>query len=696
MAEAPTAFNTHTLYNYHARELRKANEAITQTKKYLDPESPHYLPDYIAKLEEIQASDDASDEVAAKIVAAKANLESYQTRAEEAQAIIDAGPVKINELETSNNVFLSPPAKQNEYLYVLDSETCQASSINWADVCSNAGQVIEEPEVDFFEFAGKKDIELSGEHQTDAVRVWNHNVRIEGLKITDNRSYTDAHRDAIQLIPPPVHRFEDGVYIRMAAQMAGAILNNTTIEGCEVCAPNGPLQGIFASDGLYRDLRIRNNDIMTQGAHSISIAGLLNGGEISGNTLRQTEDGDLPKISLYPARIGGNMADDGVVSLLSFADNENGFAYEQVAIAGKPNRRVSAEGVEEDLDIDDLRHLLPDNYLKLAAGLTAFDYDAYLADYSSLTLGEYREHDPFGAEKMEEWLELRTSEFANGRESGHPLGPVSNEQKKIGERFLAPALTAMRDQSTEGIRLADLEYTAIRSFSMKRLAIMHGVAEPLIDIALLNERREQMLRFLLEPDQLESIARIAHIDGDMICNGSGLVIPYLRYSVFFAEDKSYTGSTDVNGRIELGELPLGPYILRLDDSAFSLAAANSPVTAPAELGTEAAGMVARSLLDDFQNKIPVVKAWMADNAENEVQGLASMRRYLSAKGVTPDSDITEEMRRDCLAVLGLGVSRREPYRRDIKVKVHCPQTNEDAGGCLFSLINFIKGLFGKK
>ncbi len=696
MAESPTAFNTHTLYNHHARELRQANEAIAQTKKYLDPESPHYLPDYIGKLEAIQATDEASDEVATKIVAAKANLESYQQRAEAAQVVIDAGPVKVNELETSNNVFLSPPAKQDEYLYVLDPETCQASTINWADVCSNPGQAIVEPEVDFFQFSGKKDIELSGEHQTDAVRVWNHNVRIEGLKITDNRSYTDAHRDAIQLIPPPIHRFEDGVYIRMADQMAGAILKNTTIEGCEICAPNGPLQGIFASDGMYRDLHIRNNDITTQGSHSIAIAGLLNGGEISGNILRQTAEGAMPTITLYPARIGGNMADDGVVSILSFAENESGLVYEQVSVEGEPNRLVKADGTEVDLGVDDARHMLPDNYLKLAAGLTDFDYDTYLADYSSLTLAGYRERDPFGAQKMEEWLAQRTEEFANGREDGHPLGPISGEQQKIGERFLAPALAAMGDGTAENVRLADLEYTAIRSFSMKRLAIMQGVVEPLIDVALKNERRAQMLKFLLEPEQLNNSVRIAHIDGDTACNGSGLPVPYLKFTVFFAPGKVYTGSTNASGRIEMDELPLGPYILRLDDTAFSLAAANSPVTDLAELGTEAAGIVARSLLDDFTNKIPVIRAWLAEDAQNEINGLASIRRYLSALEVTPDSEITADMRRNCLTVLGLGVSRRDPYRRDIKMNIHCPQTNEKAGGCLFSLINWIKSLFGKR
>jgi hypothetical protein len=481
----------------------------------------------------------------------------------------------------------------------------------------------------------------------------------------------------------------------MADQMAGAILENTTIRGCEICAPNGPLQGIFASDGLYRKLRIHNNDIMTRGAHSISIAGLLDGGEISGNTLRQAEGGDEPKISLYPARIGGNMADDGVVSILSFAQNDSGLAYAPVTTEGEPNRLIKADGTEQPAEIDDVRHLLPDNYLKLAAALSDFDYDAYLADYSSLTLGEYRQHDPFGAQKMAEWLEVRADEYANGRPANHPLGQVSSEQQMIGERFLTPALAAMRDGSVEDVRLADLEYTAIRSFTMKRLAIMHGIVEPLIDIALVNERRAQMLGFLLEPEQLNNIQAIAHIDANLVCNGSGQAVPYLKYSLFFAADKIHTGSTDAAGRISMAQLPLGPYILRLDDSAFAIATANCPVTNPAEIGTEAAGIVARSLINDFKNKIPVVRAWIKYDAKNEVNGLASIRRYLSAMEVTPDSEITPELRHDCLTVLGLGSSFREPYRREVTLTVHCPQTNQQAGGCLFAILNWIKGLFGK-
>lgn len=699
MAETPAAFNTHTLYNHHARQLRQANEAIAQTNKYLDPDSPNYLPAYIARLEELRNSAAPPLGLEDKLAAQRANLIAYTERAEQARQVIAEYPAKIRELEQANDIFRSPEEKSDEYLYVMDEETCEASCIDWAGVAGNAGQEITLEKPELYHFRNKENIELSGEHQTDALRVWNHNVCVEQLTITDNRTYTEAHRDAIQLIPPPLHQFDEaGNYIRLADQMAGAVLDNVIIRDCKISAPHGPLQGIFASDGLYRNLQIHNNDISTMGAHSISIAGLLSGGAISGNILREVSGGDIPQITLYPARIGGNMADDGVVGILAFAaaaGTEQAMAYEPVVTEGAPNKLIRADGSEQEIAIEDVRNILPDSYLKLAAGLTDFDYGAYLADYSSLTLAEYREHDPFGVQQMEQWLVLRKLEFAGGREADHPLGQPSEEQQKIGARFLAPALQALQDKSAEDVRLVDLEYTAIRSFAMKRLAIMHGKVEPLVDVALLNARRAAMLSFLLPREQLEHIVRIAHLDATMVCNGSGQLVPYLKFKLFFAPGKVYEGATDAEGKIALSELPLGPYIMRPLNDDFVMSCKDSPAKNPANLGTEAAGIVARSLLEDFRKKVPVVRAWLADDASNEAVALGAMQRHLGALKVTPDTEITAAMRKDCLATLGMGVSRRDPYRQEATIRVLCPQTHAQAGGCLFFIVNLLKKLLGR-
>lgn len=95
MADTP-AFNTHTLYNHHARELRKANEAIAQTSKYLDQDSPHYLPAYIEKLEALKASDPPPEDIDTKIGAAKSNLLAFTNRAEQARQVIAEYPAVIH------------------------------------------------------------------------------------------------------------------------------------------------------------------------------------------------------------------------------------------------------------------------------------------------------------------------------------------------------------------------------------------------------------------------------------------------------------------------------------------------------------------------------------------------------------------------------------------------------------------------
>lgn len=66
----------------------------------------------------------------------------------------------------------------------------------------------------------------------------------------------------------------------------------------------GELQGIFASDGAFRELKIKNNIIHTGSKYKIRIAGLLSG-KISGN---KNNSGQLLKkgdIELRPIRIGG-------------------------------------------------------------------------------------------------------------------------------------------------------------------------------------------------------------------------------------------------------------------------------------------------------------------------------------------------------------------------------------------------------
>lgn len=705
--------NTHTLYTKYTRLVAKANEDIAQTNKYLDPKSPNYLPTYIANLEKLQQAAQPPAGIAEKIETQKTNLASYQQRKAAAKLVLAEYPAKIKALESANEVFRAPPEKEQEYLYVLDEESCKASCVDWESVAANPGQFVIEAGTDKYAFKGQSVIELLGE-QTDAVRIWNHHVSAENLHIVDQRSDNIAHRDAIQLIPPALGKREANGYIRLADQMAGAIQDGVTVCDCTVEAPNGPLQGIFSSDGMQRNLRLVNNKITTKGSHAISIAGLLDGGEISGNVLTEVKDGEVPRIRLFPARIGGNMADDGVVCILGFAPEEGqpNLGYEPVS-SSAANQRIRANGQVENLAIDDVRSLIPDNMLKMGVGLTNFHYHAYLADYSSLTLGEYRQKDPFGAQQMDAWLKLRTQEFAQGRAEDNPLGPVSSEQQAIGERFLAPALQAWQAQSAEQIRLVDLEYTAIRSFAMKRLAILHGQIEPLIDIALMNPRRAAMLTFLLPAEQVSHLVRIATWQAVMLCVGTKKPVANARFKLYFEPSTISEGITDAQGKATLSNLPLAPCILEFADANFMLSTEDK-ATNDVLISSEISGL-AQGLLADLRRKLPVLESYLTHSPDQETRCLQALQRQLSLAGVNSDQAITAEVRRDCLTAMGVTTSLREPYLEVAEFWVQCPaqkktepsiqQTNpqnipQEAGvsneklGCLLFLLTGLLRMLG--
>ena len=109
-----------------------------------------------------------------------------------------------------------------------------------------------------------------------------------------------AHRDALQIIPNPTLIPDTDI---KADQFVGAIMDNVTIQG-NVISSIGQLQGIFASDGAFKNLSIKNNYLDIGGEHTISINGLLSG-DISGN--KDLDGNALPpeKIQLLPLRIGG-------------------------------------------------------------------------------------------------------------------------------------------------------------------------------------------------------------------------------------------------------------------------------------------------------------------------------------------------------------------------------------------------------
>jgi len=127
------------------------------------------------------------------------------------------------------------------------------------------------------------------------MRVWRNNVTVDKLTIRDNRiDIKTAHRDGIQLIPPPKYREVTNAagetrQIKEADQMADMILEDTTITQCKIFALKAALQGIFSSDGMCRNLKIDHVIVGTQGGHAISIAGVLTGCEFTNISLHQQQ-----------------------------------------------------------------------------------------------------------------------------------------------------------------------------------------------------------------------------------------------------------------------------------------------------------------------------------------------------------------------------------------------------------------------
>lgn len=114
----------------------------------------------------------------------------------------------------------------------------------------------------------------------------NQNTAIKNLGNPVKRFDGVAHRDAIQIIPP----------VSKGNRYAAAISEDVTINGT-VIKSSGGLQGIFATDGAFKNLTITGNHVAVGGEHALSINGLLSG-KIEGNVTNR-------QIRLLPLRIGG-------------------------------------------------------------------------------------------------------------------------------------------------------------------------------------------------------------------------------------------------------------------------------------------------------------------------------------------------------------------------------------------------------
>lgn len=569
---------THTSYAHCARMLKKANEDLQNLKKYLDTSLPNNYYNYIKNMKTARDSKSPPVGIDAKIATAETQLKAFERTEQEARALVGKYLPQLQALESSENFWEATTSKYDEYMYIVEEETCTSTRTNWQTVaaaCQPGKWGMPLPALPAgeptFTFSHRA-VNYTGVNQTDAVRIWNHNVTLDNLTITDPRVYSKAHRDAIQLIPPP--KYEDKIgtdgkttKIKLADQMVGTILENPTVNQCKVHAPTGPLQGIFMSDGLCRNATITNNEITVQGAHAISLAGVLSG-NITGNTLHEVavpepippakKQAQLPpRIRLFPLRIGGNMADDGVVCIFGFAAG-NSVSYGNVADSG--NKVIRLGGSTEAIKVEDLRKELPPEFSKMGVGLTDFNYDEYFRLCSTLTMRQFQTYDKWGYDQMVAWVNLRYQEYSSGQRipPDSPLPAPSDEQqdpKPFGVRdMLLKAKTSLQGNAATFLdtRLADLQETAIRSFTMKRIAIKNGKVVPLYDLGGYNARREAMLKWLVGSGDLANLvpnSNQASTYKIRVIDSIGQTIKNIPFFIEMGDGSLYKGFSDSNGFI---------------------------------------------------------------------------------------------------------------------------------------------------
>ncbi len=149
------------------------------------------------------------------------------------------------------------------------------------------------------------DREIITGFKNDCIHVSNHHVQLQNKSILDLRSITHPggnkrhHIDFIQLI---FKHIKWGQYALMSLDDI-LIADNFLYS---VAHRNG----IFSSDGLFTNLQLINNTIVTGSPHAINIGGVLSA-VIIGNNVQAT---------LMPARVGGRPEGLNNVWINSFID----------------------------------------------------------------------------------------------------------------------------------------------------------------------------------------------------------------------------------------------------------------------------------------------------------------------------------------------------------------------------------------
>ncbi len=141
----------------------------------------------------------------------------------------------------------------------------------------------------------------------DAIRIQQHDVKIVNNHIYDsvlNHPGETTHHDAIRLIPPE-NRFAAGELrgINILDNVIRSQNRNTYVPK----HMQGVLYGITASDGYFVDLTIKNNSLVLNSNHGISLNGVYNL-QLSDNKVIASPSNHMatPSIELYLTRISAS------------------------------------------------------------------------------------------------------------------------------------------------------------------------------------------------------------------------------------------------------------------------------------------------------------------------------------------------------------------------------------------------------
>lgn len=264
----------------------------------------------------------------------------------------------------------------------------------------------------------------------DAIHVRRSNQKITGNTIRDSildSAYgkthdlaRQAHRDAIQLIP--VDQFAAG-------ELENLVISNNTIES------QGNLQGIFGSDGVFRNLTICDNVITTASHHKITLNGLVG----TNNHIENNRDanGQLLPVQLNPIRLGGNFATGNVWILSVSAADEQQYGYHPII--------TGADGMQH---IHDSRSLPQQrDSVNGDVNLSDFPLSEYKQQLRQMTVAALLAHDSTLDVAVNAWL-VRLAEVLPGSAS------VAARIEQIRAAYLAQRETVISELA---VHSADLQ-----------------------------------------------------------------------------------------------------------------------------------------------------------------------------------------------------------------------------------------------